>query len=182
MMQLVKCPCVSSLYSTRELLARTTCATDTVAGAISARLEPSLNPRGPGRDYLCYRCCSLCSLCTPRAFTQLEFVWQALLVPSMLNLGQSLNASGLYSTFVVLAGSTFVADAAACTVSKRLEPILDPRSPGRFDLCRQCCSMSSLSTTRAFTRSKFSWQALPVPSMLQLVQSPNLSSPRSTRF
>ena len=89
----------------------------------------------------------------------------------MAQLVQSLNASGLYSTRILLAGTNRAADVAACAVSERLGPLLGPGSPGRYELCRQCCSLCSLRTPRALTRPRFSWQARAMPPMLQLVQS-----------
>ena len=99
----------------------------------------------------------------------------------MLQLVQSPNASGLYSTLVLLAGTTCAADAAVCVVSKRLEPLLDPGSPDRHYLPRRCCSLCNLRTPRTFTRLGFSWQARTVSPMLRLVQSPNSSGLYSTR-
>ena len=120
MMQLVQSPNASSIYLTRVLLAGTNCATDAEACAISERLGPLLDSGSPGGYELSRRCCSLCSLRTPRAFTQLRFSWQAQPVPLMLQLVQSPNASHLYSTRVLLAGTNCTTDAAASAVMARL--------------------------------------------------------------
>ena len=155
MVQLVKSLHASSLYSTRVLPARTTFTADDTTCAISARLEPLLDPRGFGAHYLCHRCCSLCTLRTPRAFTRTVCSWRALLVPLMMQLVQSLNTSGLYSTRVPLAGTVCPADTTACAISKHLEPLFDPRSPCRHELSHRCYSLCSPRTPRAFTRPGF---------------------------
>ena len=99
------------------------------------------------------------------------FSWCALYVPPKMQLVQCPNASGLYLTRVLLAGTNCVTDAAACAVSERLgllldlgSPsgtncatdaaarivskrfglLLDPSFPGRHKLCRRCCSWCSL--------------------------------------
>ena len=53
---------------------------------------------------------------------------RALLVPPLIQLVQSLHASSLYSTRVLLVGTNFPAGATACAVSERLGPLLDPGS------------------------------------------------------
>ena len=146
-------PTASSLYFTRVLLARTACAADDVAGAISARLEPLLNPRDLGVHYLYRQCCSWCNLCTPRAFTRFAWSWRALPVPrTLLQLVQSPKASGLYSIQVLLAGMNCASDAVAYAVFERLGLLLDPGSPGGYKVCWRYCSLCSLRTPWAFTR------------------------------
>ena len=181
-MQLVQSAHALSLYSTRVLLARTTCITDDAAYAISARLKPSLDPRGPGAHYLCHQCCRSCTLRTPRALTQPVCSWRGLLVPPMiqlvqspqasslnstrtllarttctpmLQLVQSSNASGFYFTRFLLAGTNCLADATACAVSESLGSLLDPGSPCKHKLSHRCYSLCSLRTPRAFTRHEF---------------------------
>ena len=136
----------------------------------------------PGAHHLCHRCYSLCTLRTPQAFTRPVCSWCALLVPPLMQLVHSSHASSLYSTRVLLArttctavdaacalserlgplldpgflaGKDFPDDATACAVSKRLGPLLDPGFPGRHDLPRRCYSLCSLRMPRAFTRPGF---------------------------
>ena len=125
MLQLVHSLHTSSFYSTRVLLTRFTRTAVDAACTISARLEPLLDPRGPGAYYLCHQCCSLCTLRTPRAFTRPVCSWPALLVPPMMQLVHSSYASSFYSTRVLLARTTRTTDNVACAISKRLEPLLD---------------------------------------------------------
>ena len=120
---------------------------------------------------MCRRYCNLCSLRTPRAFNRPWFSWQAQTGPPILPFVQSLNAPGLYSTLVLLAGTNWAADLAVCAVSERPGPLLDPGSPGRHKLGRRYCSLCSLQTPPTVTRPGLSWQARAVPLMLQLVQS-----------
>ena len=121
----------------------------------------------------------------------------ALLVPPMMQLVQSQQTSSPYSTRILLAHTTCAAhDAplqfshalgfystcvlltrticathdAACAISERLIPLLDPVSPGRYELRCQCCNVCSISTPRVSTRHGFSVQAQTVPPMPQLVQ------------
>ena len=143
-MQLIQSPHAPSLSSTRVLLARTTCAADDVAGAISKRLEPVLDPCAPGAHYLCYRLYSLCILQTPRTFTRQRFSRKAHIVPPMLQLVQSPSAFWPLLDPVFLGGTYCANDAASCAVSELLGPLLDPGSPGRHKLCRRCCSWCSL--------------------------------------
>ena len=51
---------------------------------------------------------------------------RALFVPPLIQLVQSLHASSLYSTRVLLAGTNFPAGATACAVFERLGPLIDP--------------------------------------------------------
>ena len=141
-MQLVQSPHASSLYPTRVLLARTTCAANDAASAIFERLGPLLDPASPGRQDLCRRCCSLCSFRTPRAFTRPEFSRQAQTAPPMLQLVQSPNTSGLYLTYILLADINCAADGANYAISERFRLLLDPGSTGRHQLCRRCCSFA----------------------------------------
>ena len=76
---------------------RTTCTADDAAGAISARLEPLRDPRGPSTHYLCHRCCHLCTLRTPRAYIRPAWFWRALPVSPMLQLVHSPHASKKHS-------------------------------------------------------------------------------------
>ena len=172
-MQLVQSWHASSLYSTRVLLARTTCATDDAAGAISARLKPLLDSCASGARYLCHRWSSWCNFRAPRAFSRSMYSWRTLPVLLMVQLVQSPNTSGLYLTRVLLMRGACAADTAACAVSERLGPLLNPGFPGAHYMCRRFCSFCSLCTPQAFTRSGPSWQARTVPLMLQLVQSPH---------
>ena len=107
--------------------------------------------------------------------------WRKLPVPPMLQLVQSLHASSLFLTRVLLGYITCAIDDAACAIFARLEPLLDPCAPGAHYLCPLRCSLCSPHTPRAFTRPAWSWRALPVSLMLQLVQSPNALSIYSTR-
>ena len=141
-MQLMQSSHASSLHSTRAILGRTTCAADDAASPIFER----------------------------RAFTRLVCFWRALPVPSMMHLVQSPLASSLYSTRMFLVHNTCAANAAACTIFSRLEPVLDPCASGAHYVCHRCCNLCSLPTPRAFTRPGFFWRALPVPPMLRLVQ------------
>ena len=115
MIQLVRSPHASSLYSTHALLVRTTCAVDDVADAISARHELLLDPYAPGAHYLCDRWCSWCNLYTPRLFARPVCSWQALPVPLILQLALSPNVSSPRSIRVQLTdtncGTGFVAQA-----------------------------------------------------------------------
>ena len=54
------------------------------------------------------------------------------------------------------------------------------RAPDAHYLCHRCCSFRTLRTPRDFTRPVCSWRALLVPPMMQLVQSPHVSSLHST--
>ena len=91
-----------SMLSSPVLLARTACTADNAACASFARLEPLLDS-----------CIPLC----------------ALLVPPMVPFVHSPHASSLYSTRVLLARTdTCTIDDAACAVSERLGPLLDPGS------------------------------------------------------
>ena len=91
-------------------------------------------------------------------------------MPPMMQLGQSLHASSLYLTCVLLARPTVLpitqlvqsphtsslyltrvlltritaANTAACAVSERLGILLDPGSPSRHEPCRLCYSLCSL--------------------------------------
>ena len=62
----------------------------------------------------------------PRTLIRPVCSLRALLVPPLMQLVQSLHASSLYSTPVLLAGTNFPADATACAVSERLGPLLHP--------------------------------------------------------
>ena len=100
----------------------------------------------------------------------------------MMQTAQFLTASSLYLTRALLARTACTANAAASAISARLEPLLDSRGLGAHYLCRRrCCSLCSVQTPRACTRSRFSWQARTVTAMLQLVQSLNVSGLHSTR-
>ena len=184
-MHLVQYPHTSSLYSIRVLLGRTTYVVDDADCAISARLEPLLDPCTFGAHYLCRRLFSLCNLRTPRAFTRPVCFWRARLVPPMMQLVQSPNASGLYSTLVFLADTicathycslcslrtprTFRRDQdylgrhklcrRCCSLCNLPTPraLLDQGFPGRHELCHQCC-LCRLRTPRGFTRPGFSWE------------------------
>ena len=120
----------SSPYSTRVLLARTTCTTVDEACAIFARLEPLLDPCAPGAHYAYRRLGSLCTLRTPQDLIRPVCSWRALLVPPLMQLVQSLHASSTYSTRVLLVRTTRTAVDAACALFARLEPLLDPCAPG----------------------------------------------------
>ena len=168
-------PNASTLNSTRVVLARTTYTADDAAWAISARLELLLDPCAPGAHNLYRRCCSLCNLRTPRPFTRPVCSWRAQFVPLMMQLVRSPHASGFYSTRVLLARTTCIADDAAWAISARLEPLLDPCALGAHNLYRRCCSLCNLRTPRPFTRPVCSWRAQLVPLMMQLVQSPHAS-------
>ena len=163
MTQLVQSSHPWTLHSTRVLLARTTCAADDAAGAISARfevlfnpcapgtghlchrwyssthLEPLLDQCAPGAHYLCGRQCMWRNLHTPRAFTRPVCSWRALPVRG---------------------------DDTACAFSKRLGSLLDPRSPGKNELCRQCCGLCSLRTCQVLARPVFNWPTRTVPPTL----------------
>ena len=184
MIQLAQLSHASSLNSIRVLLPRTTCAADDAAGAISARLESLLDLCSPGRHELCHQYCSLYSLQTPRAFTRPGFCWQARMVPLIMKLVQFLNASGLYSTRVLLVGTNCATNFVACTASKRLglysalvlragtncaadtaaravservESSLAPCSADRRELCHQYCAAFqrfSLYSTRVLLADK----------------------------
>ena len=106
----------------------------------------------------------------PRFIKLVLCSWHTLPLPSMMQLVQSLHASSLYLTRVLLARTTCAtddtacaiyerlgplfdpgspgrhdcaADAAACAVSERLGPLLDPGSLARCELCRRCCGWCS---------------------------------------
>ena len=68
-------------------------------------------------------------------------------MPLVLQLVQFTNASDLYSTRVLQAGTDGAADAVACTVSECLGPLLNPGSSGRHELCHRCCSLCSNGST-----------------------------------
>ena len=127
-MQRVQSSYASSLYSTRVLLARTTRTAVDAACPIFARLEPLLDPCAPGAHYSYRRWCSLCNLCTPRAFARTVCSWRALLIPPLMQLGQSSHASSLCLTRVLLARTTRTAVDVACALFERLGPLLDPGS------------------------------------------------------
>ena len=102
---------------------------------------------------------------------------------------------------MLLVHTTCGVDDTSCGIFACLEPLLDPCAPVvhylcrrqcswcnlrtprvftqpmfswvRNDLYRRCCSWCTLRMPRAFTQSVCSWRALPVPPMLQLLQSPN---------
>ena len=59
-------------------------------------------------------------------------------MPLILQLVQSLNASGFYSTRLFLASTNCAADAASCAISERVGSFLDPGSPGRHEMCHRC--------------------------------------------
>ena len=136
MMLLVRFLKASSLYSTRVLLACTTCAANDAVCAISARLEPSLYPCTPGAYYVCHQRCSWRNLQTARVFTRPVCSWRALPGPPMMQLVQSPHASSLNPTRVLLARTTCAADDATCAISECLEPLLKPCAPGAPYLCR----------------------------------------------
>ena len=136
MIQLMQSPNASTLNSTRVVLARTTYTADDAAWAISARLELLLDPCAPGAHNLYRRCCSLCNLRTPRPFTRPVCSWRAQFVPLMMQLVRSPHASGFYSTRVLLARTTCIADDAAWAISARLDLLLDPCAPGAHNLYR----------------------------------------------
>ena len=100
MLQLAQSSHASSLYSTRVLLARTTCTAVDAACAIFARLKPLLDPWAPGVDYLFPRWYSLCTLRIPQTLTKPVCSWRELLVPPFMQLVYSSNVLGLYSTRV----------------------------------------------------------------------------------
>ena len=138
----------SSLYLAHVVFVRTPCAADDAAAcAVSKCLGPLLDPGSLGSHKLFWRCCRLCSLRTPRAFTRPGFSWQAQSVTAMLQLMQSPNASGLYSTRVLLASTKYSGDAAACAVSERPGLLLDPGSPGRYEVRWRCFSLGSNNST-----------------------------------
>ena len=60
----------------------------------------------------------------PRTLIRPVCSLRALLVPPLIQLVQSLHASSLYSTHVLLVGTNFPADATAGAVSERLGPLL----------------------------------------------------------
>ena len=126
--QFVQSPHTSSFYLTRVLLTRTT-AGDTAACAVSERLGILLDPGSSSRHEPCRRCYSLCNLHTwlelnPRSpgttncttapcaisarlgiFTRPGFSSQARTVRPILQVVWFMDASGLYSTRVILAGT-----------------------------------------------------------------------------
>ena len=111
-----------------------------------------LDPCAPGVHHLCRRGCSWCILQTPQAFTRsMCRFWGALPVPPMMQLAQFPYAWSLYSTHVLLARTTCADDDEAGAISTRLGPLLNPCTPGAHYLCRQCCSLCSLRTPRAFS-------------------------------
>ena len=128
MLQLVHSLHASSLCWTRVLLVRTTCTADDAACTFSARLRPLLDACASDAHYLYRRCCTLCNLRTHRAFTRSVFSLQARTVPPMLQLVQSLDASGLYSARILLGDTNCPAYTTAFAVSGRLGPLLDPGS------------------------------------------------------
>ena len=85
-----------------------------------------------------------------------------------------------FTLLVLRAHTTCATDYAAWAISECLGPLLDHGSPGRHELCHLCRSVCSLQTPRAFTRPVYSWRALPVPPMTQLVQSLKFLSLYST--
>ena len=195
MMQLVQSSHTLSLYSTRVLLARTTCAADNAASAIFTHLEPLLNLCAPCAYYLCRRCYSLCNFRTPRAYTLPMCSWRALPVPSMMQLVQSSHASGLHSTRRCCSLCNLRTPWAftrpmcfLCTlpVPSMIQLVKFPHASSVYltrvghYLCRRQCSLYNLRTLRPFTRPVCSSRALPVSPMLQLVQSPHASRFYST--
>ena len=54
----------------------------------------------------------------------------------MMQLVKMLHASSFYSARVLLAHTTCVVDDTAGAISERLDPLLDPGSHGRHELCR----------------------------------------------
>ena len=173
MLQLLHSPHASRLHPTRMHMAYTACITDGAACAISVRLEPLLDSRGPGAHYLCHRCYSLWTLRTPRAFTRPVCSLRALHVPPMMQLVQSSNALNPYSTRVLLACTTCNSDDAACAISERLRPLFYPGSPCRHELSGRCYSLCRLRRPQTFNRPGFFLQARTVSPMLQHVQYPN---------
>ena len=117
----------------------------------------------------------------PRTFTQPVCSWCALFAPPLMQLVQSSHASSVYSTRVLLTRTTRTAVDATCAIFARLEPLLDPCTPGAHYSYRRGCSLWSFRTLRAFARPVCSWRALLVPSLMQLVQSSHASSLYSTR-
>ena len=113
-------PHVSSLNSTYVLLARTTCAANDVACAVSECLGSLLDPRSPGRQKLYVTDAAACAV-SERLGPLLDpdLLAGTNCMPPMLQFVQSPSASDLYSTRVLLAATTCTADAAACTVSER---------------------------------------------------------------
>ena len=168
LMKLVHFWHASSLYSTCVLLARTTCTADYAACALLVRLEPLLDACASGAHYS--------------------------LVPPMMQLVQSSNASGLYSIRVPwqartaprcyslcslqrlgllldpgsLAGTNCPTDATACAVFERLEPLLHPGSLVGMN-CPADATGCAVSERLRPLLDPGSWQARTAPPMLQLM-------------
>ena len=134
--------------------------------------------------------------------------WRTLPVPLLLQLVHSSHASSLCLTRVLLARTTRTAGDAACAVSERLGPLLDPGSLAgtSFPVDATACAVSehlgllldpgSMAGTNYLAdalllaqspnasglySTRVPWQARIATPMLQLVQSPNASGFYSTR-
>ena len=172
MMQPVQSPHTSDLYSTRVLLARAIGATDDAAGAIAARLEPLLDlyslralpvlpmmqlVQSPNASILHYtrvflpdtNCATDAAACavSKRSGPLLDTCTAGAnyLYRRLMQLVQSPNFSGLYSTRLLLARTTCTANTAARAVSERHRSLLHPCAPGThypyvpgvYYVCRQ---------------------------------------------
>ena len=101
------------------------------------------------------------------------YSWRALLVPPMMQFVHSSRASSLYSARVLLACPTRTADDAACAISERLGPLLDPGSlaGANFPTDAIACAISEYLGPLLDPGSPSKIRT--APPMLQLVQSPN---------
>ena len=98
-----------------------------------------------------------------------------LTVPPITQPVQSPHTSSLYLTRVVLMRTNCAADTAACAISECLGTLHDPGSPSRHELCRRrCYSLSNLHTSDFYSTQDL-LAPRNVPLMLQLVQSPHAS-------
>ena len=175
-LHLVQSPTPRVFPRARVLLASTTCTTDAAACAVSERLGSLLdlgkalpvlpmlqfvqspNARVFTRPWEGTTRTSDAVACTvSERLGPLLDPGKALLVAPMLQLVQSPTASGPYSARVLLVGTNCAADAAACVGSERLGPLLDPGSPGRHELCRQCFSLCSNDSTHDVPSSILPW-------------------------
>ena len=127
LMQLVPSLHASSLYSIRVLLARATRIAVDAACVISERLGSLLDP----------------------------VPWQEQTSPLMLQLVQSPNPSGLYSTRIPWQARTIPPMPQLVQSSKTPRAFTRPGFPGRHELSRRCYSLCSLRTHRVFTRPGF---------------------------